>query len=144
MVLRRSLGEGGRVTNAAAIPEDRPLTPGEASLVRWLLEHGNSDAASFLPQLAHASVASRCGCGCASIDFVVAGATPPAGGGMRILSDYQWQGSDGSLFGVFVFARNGQLAGMEVWSIDGRSAPITLPRLGQLRPFNVAKDGCYC
>ena len=49
--------------------QDRPLTEQERSLVRWLLEHGNPDAAEFLPQLADAWVVSRCGCGCASIDF---------------------------------------------------------------------------
>ena len=42
------------------IPEDRPLTAEEQSLVQWLLEQGNSDAAPFLSQLSDARVVSRC------------------------------------------------------------------------------------
>ena len=44
---------------------------------------------------------------------------PPAESGMHILADYQWQAANGAHFGVFVFARAGLLAGLEVWSVDG-------------------------
>jgi hypothetical protein len=120
---------------AGPIPEDRPLTAEEATLVRWLLEHGNSDACGFLPQLTDARVVSHCPCGCASIDFAIGGAVPPAGSGLHVLSDYRWQAADESLFGVFVFAKGGKLAGLEVWSIDGRSAAASLPEVEQLRPL---------
>lgn len=123
------------MADAVPIPEDRPLTPQEQALVRWLLEHGNPDAARFLPQLADARVVSRCPCGCASIDFAIAGAVPPAGAGMRVLADYQWQGADGEQFGVFVFERAGLLAGLEVWSVDGLAAASALPMIGQLQPL---------
>ena len=120
---------------ATPIPEDRPLTAQEATLVRWLLEHGNADAPLFLPQLADVRVVSRCPCGCASIDFAVGAAVPPDGSGLHVLSDFQWQAADDSLFGVFVFAKGGKLAGLEVWSIDGLAAAVSLPEVERLRPL---------
>ena len=116
--------------------QDRPLTEHERSLVRWLLEHGNPDAAEFLPQLAEAWVVSRCGCGCASIDFAIGGVLPADDAGMHILSDYGWQTDDGTYCGGFVFARGGQLSGLEVWSIDGLSSAGSLPRIDQLHPLD--------
>jgi len=52
-----------------------------------------------------------------------------------VLSDYQWRGSQGELFGVFVFARADLLSGLEVWSIDGRATPTFLPKPSQLEPL---------
>ena len=51
------------------IPEDRALSDDERALVGWMLEHGESNATSFLPQLEQASVSSRC----ASVNFSVGG-----------------------------------------------------------------------
>jgi hypothetical protein len=116
------------------IPEDRPLTAAESGLVRWLLQHGDPQAASFLPQLDRAWVASRCGCGCASIDFAIGGVVPPVAAGMRILSDYEWQTAGGEILGVFVFERGGMLAGVELWSQDGLGRATVLPDIKVLRP----------
>src|SRR5262249_52333666 len=118
-----------------AIPDDRPLTSQEQSLVLWLLEHGSPDTANFLPQIGQARVVSRCSCGCASIDFAIDGKVPSAGAGMQILADYEWQAADGSRFGVFVFAQSGLLAGLEVWSIDGFAVPSNLPAVENLHPL---------
>ena len=116
--------------------QDRPLTEHERALVKWLLEHGNPDAAEFLPQLADAWVVSRCPCGCASIGFAIGGVIPADDAGMHILSDFEWQG-DGVYSGIFVFACGGQLAGIEVWSLDGKASTSLLPRIDQLRPLEV-------
>jgi hypothetical protein len=59
------------------LPEDRPLSTKESSLVQWMLEHGNPDSACFLTQVDEARVVSRCPCGCASIDFAIGGFVPP-------------------------------------------------------------------
>ncbi|QDV34272.1 hypothetical protein [Tautonia plasticadhaerens] len=123
------------MTAAPPISEDRPLTAQEQVLVRWLLEHGNPDAAGFLPQLAEARVVSRCPCGCPSVDFSIGQELPPVGAGMQVLADYQWQAAGGPLFGVFVFARGGLLAGLEVWSVDGQDTAWSLPKIEQLRPL---------
>jgi hypothetical protein len=131
----QKFGAGGHMAGMEPIPEDRPLTAQEAGLVRWLLEHGHPDAAGFVPQLADAWVVSRCPCGCASVDFAIGGAVPPAGTGIHVLADYVWQAAEGAQCGVFVFARGGQLAGLEVWSADGMNAVSSLPAVKQLRPL---------
>ena len=122
------------------IPEDRPLTTAEESLVRWLLEHGTRQVTAYLPQLGQARVMSRCYCGCASINFAIGGVIPAAGEAIDILADYEWQADDGPLFGVFVFARVGLLAGLEVWSVDGLAPAVSLPEIRQLRPLGASQN----
>jgi hypothetical protein len=104
------------------IPEERPLSDAEVSLVRWMLEHGESHASTFLPQLEEATVRSRCKCGCASVNFAVAG-RPPPNGAMNILSDYLWQDAEGYEFGAFVFSLGGVLAGLDL-----QATMVGLPR----------------
>ena len=95
-----------------------------------MLEHGKPSALEYVTQVENLHVVSRCGCGCASVDF----ADEP-GAGLDILSDYQWEDPRGYLFGVFVFAKRGKLAGLEVWSIDCRATPTSLPDPKVLRPI---------
>jgi hypothetical protein len=123
-----------------SICDDRPLTAEELHLVRWLLEHGSQAAAGLLPRLAHLRVASRCYCGCASVDFAVDGVVPLPKD-MHVLSDYEYRSPEGRLCGAFVFERAGLLAGLEVWSIDGGTTPSTLPRIEQLRPIGTSGHG---
>jgi len=119
------------------IPEDRALSDDERVLVGWMLEHGESHATSFLQQLEQASVSSRCPCGCASVNFSVAGKESSVTG-MDILSDYVWEDAEGHKFGVFVFARGGLLAGLDLYSVDGAATPTWLPKPKQLHPLPVA------
>ena len=121
------------------IVEDRPLTTQEAVLTSWLLEHGQAAATQFLPQVGRARVVARCRCGCASVDFAVDGQRAPPEESMQILSDYQWRGPSGELFGVFVFARRDLLCGLEVWSIDGEATPTVLPDPSNLTPLEIQK-----
>ncbi len=111
---------------------DRRLTADELGVVRWLLEHGEGDNTGYLKQLQRARVANVCGCGCASIDFSIDG-QPPSTSGMRILSDHRWRDDEGNLYGAFVFEREGLLAGLDLWSIDGRSTPDAMPPLERLQ-----------
>ena len=122
---------------ATDIPDDRPLTAAESALVRWLLQHGEPHAAQFLRQVDCARVVSRCYCGCASVNFAVDGKIPPPGDGISILADYEWRSVRGELFGVFVFERCGLLAGLEVWSQDGRDEARSLPDIEQLLPIGM-------
>jgi hypothetical protein len=119
------------------IPEDRPLSDEERSLVRWMLEHGESHAPSFLSQLEQARVSSRCRCGCASVNFSVA-AKEPSVTGMDILSDYVWEDAEGHKFSAFLFARGGLLAGLDLYSVDGAVTPTWLPKPEQLQPLPFA------
>src|SRR5882724_3982116 len=99
---------------SSSISEDRALTPQEATLVKWMLEHGSPEASRYLVQLDRARVFSRCSCGCASIDFAIGG-NRPTNFAMRVLSDFQWQSPEGYLFGAFVFEQDGLLAGLDLW-----------------------------
>ena len=116
------------------IPEDRPLIDEECSLVRWMLEHGESHASSFLPQLEQARVASRCRCGCASINFSVPD-KESSETGMDVLCDYVWEDAEGHKFGAFIFVRGGLLAGLDLYSVDGAVTPSWLPKPEQLHPL---------
>lgn len=120
------------------IADDRPLSPEEEALTRWLLEHGGPDAARYLPDLAAARVVSRCGCGCASVDFAVAGRRAAPGSGLEVLADYEWGDREGRLAGVFAFARDGQLRGVEVWAAHPDADTSRLPRPEVLRPLGGA------
>lgn len=112
------------------VPQDRALTPEERILVHWLLAHGRPPARAHLGGVEGLRVVSRCDCGCASIDFVDAPGEP-----LEVLADYQWQDADGHLFGAMVFAKDGKLAGLDVWSIDGAATPTTLPAPSVLAPL---------
>jgi hypothetical protein len=120
------------------IPDDRPLTPAEHTLSRWLLTHGTPAAAQYLADLGAARVVSRCGCGCASINFAVDGRIAQAAVPFEVLADFQWHDAAEHLGGVFLFARGGTLAGLEVWSIDGQAAIDRLPLPHTLEPIDRA------
>ena len=117
---------------------ERALTDEERLLATWMLEHGEPEALSFLSQVAHASVVGGCKCGCASIDFAVDGHLPPLGG-LQILGDYLF-GSEADLSGVFIFAKGGVLAGLEVYGLAS-DAPSSLPHPSSLRSFNEPSPG---
>ena len=121
---------------ATSIPEDRPLTDGERGLLKWLLEHGTAEGRALLPQLQRARVAARCSCGCASVDFAIDGKVASPKVGMSVISDYRWDSPEGHAFGVFAFAREGLLSGIDLWSIDGRATASNLPDPSRLRPID--------
>lgn len=103
------------------VPDNRSLSTKEREFLAWLLQHGAPSAHEYCSQIDTARVVARCSCGCASIDFLEAPAAP-----LETLSDHQWRDGDGHLFGVFAFAKEGRLAGIEEWSIDGQATPTSL------------------
>jgi hypothetical protein len=113
---------------------NRNLTSAEEQLVRWMLEHGNPEARAFLPQLEKAQVTpNRCPCGCASIDFSIDGFPGPSGG-LHVLADFIFV-TDEHPNGIFVFEKNGVLAGLEVYGLAG-DAPRTSPSSDSLKPLS--------
>ena len=117
----------------------RPLTAQERSLAQWMLEHGNPEASTFLPQLAQADATTwRCPCGCASFNFKVEGKSeaPP---GVNILGDFV-VGEGEAMFGIFIFESGGILSGLEVYSLAA-DAPRVLPTPEQLRPWTEPNIG---
>jgi hypothetical protein len=116
----------------AQIPEDRELTADEQGLVKWLLDHGVPSAGAYLTQLPRVRVVSRCDCGCASLNLEVDGRGWRSRGGMEILSDHGWRDEMGHRFGIFLFAKEQALAGIDVFSVDGLAVPRTLPLPGKI------------
>jgi hypothetical protein len=123
------------------LPEDRPLSPQEAALTRWLLEHGGPEAAAHLAELPQARVVGRCPCGCASVNFAIDGRVAPPGAGLQVLSDHVWRDGEGMLAGLFAFACAGRLAGIEVYTLDPDAAIDRLPSPDVLEPFKSGPDG---
>ena len=112
---------------------NRELTDHEHRLVRWMLEHGSSEAAAFLEQLELAKVTPwRCPCGCASINFQIRG-KPAAPPGVHPIADFVF-GDGQTLSGIFVFEKDGILSGLEVYGLAG-DAPKSLPEPEELRPL---------
>ena len=109
------------------MPEDRPLTAEEVALTRWLLEHGSDGAAMHVAELERARVVGRCPCGCASVDFAIDGEVPPTTAGLDVLADSEWRDPEGRRAGIFVFARAGRLAGLEVYTLHPDAAIARLP-----------------
>lgn len=110
----------------------RPLSAKERNLVRWMLQHGESGAKTFIPQLDDAVVSGVCGCGCASIDFKIGDSHPDRKKGMTILSDHLY-GPESNPFGAFVFAYGDTLGGLEVYGFD--ETADSLPDPVEFRPM---------
>ncbi len=112
---------------------NRPLTEKEDRLVRWMLEHGDPEARSFLPQVDLAEVTPwRCPCGCPSINFEIKGyPVPPPG--VNAIADFAF-GGENDPHGIFVFENDGVLRGLEVYSMLGETRPL-LPEPSELRPL---------
>ena len=110
----------------------RELTHTEYELSEWLLRNGDKDNTRYLSQLKNAQVSGTCNCGCASVDFTISGKPATHSQGLEVLSDFLWRSEAGNLMGVFVFAEQEQLAGLEVWSVDGEETPTSLPEPRQL------------
>ena len=110
--------------------DDRDLTAEERQLLRWMLEHGGSEADGYLPQVDRVRVtAFRCPCGCASINFRVPGHDGPSGG-IRPIAEFEIRDGD-EVSGAFVYVQNGQLGGIELYGGTG-DAPKRLPSPSQL------------
>ena len=119
------------------IPDERVLTADERGLVRWLLDHAARESSSYLAQLGQLRVCSRCGCGCASVNFRIGDRGWATKGGMKVLSDHDWVGPDGSQYGIFLFEHDGTLAGIDVYAQNAPTVPHRLPTLTEL---NVAHE----
>ena len=98
-----------------------------------MIDHGTGDKELYRSQLAQATVVNACDCGCPSIDFAIGGKEPEARTEMEILGDY-FYGNENELCGVFVFACNGQLAGIEFYTLAAEEVPPGIPLPDSLRP----------
>jgi len=111
----------------------RDLTDEERQISLWMIEHGTGDTKLFDDHLAKATVVSACGCGCPSIDFAIGGKEPDPESKMELFGDY-FYGTDDDLCGAFVFACDGQLAGIEFYPLAADEVPAKIPLPDSLRP----------
>jgi hypothetical protein len=116
--------------------ETRQLTDDEQQLVKWMLENGSNEASLLLPQLELARATSwRCVCGCASFNIVLEGRESQfVTNKMNVVADFVF-GPDDQPNGIFIFEKDGLLAGLEVYGLAG-DAPKSLPHSKALRPFD--------
>ena len=70
------------------------------------------------------------------MDFAVDGIEVPAGTPLEVLSDHEWRDSVGRDAGVFVSARAGRLAGLEVYTLHPDAAIDRLPSLHDIQTFD--------
>ena len=101
--------------------EPRTLSPQELDVVARLVEF--TDGRKFdPPELARLRVVGRCDCGCATVDFLA-----DEGPGARVAADAYGTTPNGIGVGVMLWERDGQLAGLEVYSLAEGSAELPVP-----------------
>ena len=118
----------------------RALTEKERSITRWLVEHANigeEERRKYLTQLDAATVVGGCACGCASIDFAIGGVASQSAP-LDAFGDFI--AKDRSV-GVFVFAKDSNLAGVEIYSLGGDETPFEFPRPEQLELIEWTEGG---
>jgi hypothetical protein len=113
----------------------RPLTVDEHDLIEALLGAVRSGVGRYIGQLESLEVIGGCRCGCPSIDLEVASAGADGLPTPVILADAE--SPEGVSVGVILWARGGQLSGLEVHPWDG-SDVIRLPRLETLSNLRTA------
>lgn len=110
----------------------RALTAKERSFTRWLIEHANvseEEKKKYSDQLESATVVRMCDCGCASIDFAIAGVASEPGAPLHPFGDFV---SEDKRFGVFVFSKHDTLAGVEIYALADFDLPSEFPDSSEL------------
>jgi hypothetical protein len=100
----------------------RPISEAEAAVVERALAVAATDdsAPALSASLRTLQVVGRCECGCASVDFC----KPSSGHVAQIVADAVAKAPNGEDLGVLVFALNGRLSGLEVYSYSDNPAPL--------------------
>jgi hypothetical protein len=119
---------------ALSIPQDRPLTSDEKTLIEWLLIHAEPNASEFLPQLEAARVCWKCGCGCPTINIEIPQPVSSAHAQTNLLSDLVGE-VDGKLVGVMLTQAGGRLSGLEIYAFGDAPEPFGLPDPSTLYRF---------
>jgi hypothetical protein len=121
------------VANKFKEPLSRPLTQHERELVRWLIDHSPTDASRLLPQIDRLSVATRCTCGCPTIDFALDG-EPVSSKGEKLVSDWLAE-VDGMPVGVMLWQSGERISTLEVYSLPGTDSPFGLPAIEYIHGY---------
>jgi hypothetical protein len=112
------------------VPDARPLTLKERSLLERLLSHGVADSKLYVEQLPLVTVVSRCGCGCPTIDLAVDGRTVSHRSPSLILSEASGVSPEGVSFGIILHSRGGLISELETYPLE--DAAFTLPDIERI------------
>lgn len=123
------------MANANETGYPRPLTADEHDLIEAMLGGVRSGVSRYFGQLESAEVVGGCGCGCPSINLLVASDAVKAAPSPVLLADAESPG--GVPVGVILWARGGCLSGLEVHPWDGTDV-IRLPRPETLCNLRIA------
>jgi hypothetical protein len=108
----------------------RPLTADEHDLIEAMLGAVRSGVSRYIGQLEAAEVVGGCGCGCPSINFMIAPTVTEAAPSPVLVAHAV--SPEGVPVGVILWARGGCLSGLDVHPWDG-SDVIRLPHAESLR-----------
>jgi hypothetical protein len=100
----------------------RPISEAEAAVVERTLAVAATDssASALIGQVRSLQVVGRCGCGCASVDFLI----PARGQIASIVADAIAKAPDGEHIGLIVWVLDSELSGLEVYSYSDNPAPL--------------------
>jgi hypothetical protein len=119
------------------VPDPRELTSNERLLLERLLSHGTAESGPYIEQVPRVAVASRCGCGCPTIDLAVGGRVASLGSPTAILSEAGGVSPEGISFGIILHGREGLISELEVYPIDGEGS-FTLPDVDRIDFYGAA------
>jgi hypothetical protein len=106
----------------------RGLTDNERLLLERLLSRGTPEAKGYVEQLPLVTVASRCGCGCPTVDLAVGGRVASPRSPTVILSEAGGVSPEGISFGIILHGREGLVSELEFYPVDGEGV-FTMPDL---------------
>lgn len=108
----------------------RAVTPQEAAVVKWLLEHAPMGDVTAYRQRPPEDlrVVDGCDCGCFSLKFA------PPRAGARMLADALAVYPDGQLTNLILWGRDGEVTWLELDDVDPR-APHRFPEMSDLRTW---------
>jgi hypothetical protein len=109
---------------------DRPVSPNEAGIVQWLLDHAPvGDVTAYrLRPVEELRVVGECDCGCASLHFRTGIIHP------KIIADATAVYSDGQQADLILWGREGEIVWLEVVDYDPRK-PHHAPEISNLRTY---------
>lgn len=112
---------------------NRELTATESDLLAWVVEHSADDPHPFLTQIPNLRVVGRCSCGCPTIELALSRRPHPREIVAQLVAEADGNSPEGIPVGVLVFAKDGVLSELEVYSRSGEG-PFSLPSPDALSP----------
>ncbi len=119
--------------SAHTIPENRPLSSEERTLIEWLVTNGAPEAQSYALQLKNLHVVGRCSCGCPTVDLAVGDAQQSTKGPSHIIADFLGLTPEGIEVGVILHAREGKISELEIYPKGHTAGQFRLPRIESLK-----------